>query len=276
MNKLYLPNYNIHWTLLGGQSHNWSFDGEYFWGHTTKRLLQIKRDGEFIFWQTYPQKDDFEYLSNYLRLDADYEKIISIISKDNHIITAIGKYPSLRLLRQDFTETLISYIFSANNNLPSIRNSIQKLREAYGEKIVVEGKSFYLFPTIKALENINEADLRKTKMGFRAKYLINIIEELKNGLTDEIIKMDEQPARERLLKIKGVGEKISDCVLGYGLDFENVTPFDVWGKRIVTDLYGQKTQTKYNDMRIWSQNYFGGYAGWAGQFLYEYIRNLAN
>lgn len=276
MNKLYLPNYNLQWTLLGGQSHNWLYEDETFWGHTTNVLIKIKREGEYILWQTFPEKDNFEFLSNYLRLDADYEKIIANISIDKHLNNAINKYPNLRLLRQDFTETIISYIFSANNNLASIRKSITKLRELYGEKILVGNKTFYLFPKLRSLKAANEVQLRTTQMGFRAKYLINIIDALSAGLADELRNLDESSARQKLIEIKGIGEKIADCVLGYGLDFENVTPFDVWGKRIAIDLYNQNPKMKYAEMRKWSQQYFNGYAGWAGQFLYEYIRNLSN
>ncbi len=86
--------------------------------------------------------------------------------------------------------------------------------------------------------------------------------------------MSETDARKTLLGINGVGEKIADCVLVFGLGFDNVTPLDVWSKRVFTRFYKLNPKMKYEDMRFWASNYFEGYAGWAGQFLYEYIRTL--
>lgn len=274
MNKLFLPNYNIYWTLIGGQSHNWQFDGEFYYGSLTEKIVKIKYKDNNLFWQTYPNNDDEEFILNYFNTKVDYEKILTVINKDEHIKSALEKYPNLRILRQDFEETLISYIFASNKNLGGIRKSISKLREFYGTEFQLDGKTFYSFPSAEKLFDAKEEKLRETGMGFRAKYLISALESIQNGLSTKIIGMNENDARNKLIKIFGVGEKIADCVLIYGLGFDNVTPLDVWGKRIVVDLYKQNEKEKYEAHRRWISNYFEGYAGWAGQFLFEYIRNL--
>ena len=85
--------------------------------------------------------------------------------------------------------------------------------------------------------------------------------------------MDENNARRALKEIKGVGDKVTDCVLVFGLGFDTVTPLDIWAKRALVRFYKLNPKMKYDDMREWMSNYFGNYTSWAGQFLFEYIRN---
>ena len=85
--------------------------------------------------------------------------------------------------------------------------------------------------------------------------------------------MKEDEARTALTEIKGIGEKIAGCALVFSLGFDNVTPLDIWAKRALIDFYKLNPKMKYNEMSKWASKYFEGYAGWAGQFLYEYIRS---
>lgn len=274
MNKLYLPNFDLQMTLLGGQSFAWDFiDGAYY-GVTRDRVIKIVRDGENIYWQTFPKKDDFEFVEKYLRLDVDYEKVLKKISKDEHIKKAAAKYPNIRLLEQDFEEALLSFIISSNNTIRSIRKSVRSLNQMYGEKVEVGGNSFHLLPKTEILAEAPLEDILKSKVGFRAKYLKDTAQNLvRSGLPGKIKEMDENEARRKLVELKGVGDKIADCVLVFGLAHDNVTPLDVWAKRVFINLYGLDPKMKYDDMRKWIKNYFEGHAAWAGQFLFEYIRN---
>ncbi len=147
------------------------------------------------------------------------------------------------------------------------------MNKRFGEKIEVDGKEFYLFPETKKIANAKLEDLLECKLGFRAKFLKSAAQHiLKTKLEKKIIKMSEDQARNALLEINGVGEKIADCVLVFSLSFDNVTPIDVWGKRFLVNYYNLNPKMKYEDMRVWVGNYFNGYAAWAGQFLFEYIR----
>lgn len=274
MNKLYLPNFDLQMTLLGGQSFAWDFiDGAYY-GFTKDRVIKIIRDGEYIYWQTFPKKDDFDFIKKYLRLDVNYEEVLKKISKDEHVKKAAAKYPNIRLLEQDFEQALLSFIISSNNTIRSIRKSVRTLNQMYGQKLEVDGKDFYLFPETEALAEAPLEDILKSKVGFRAKYIKDTAQNLiKSGLPRDIKKLDENEARKKLVELKGVGDKIADCVLVFGLAHDNVTPLDVWAKRVFINLYGLDPKMKYDDMRKWIKDYFEGHAAWAGQFLFEYIRN---
>jgi len=274
MNKLHLPDYNLEATLLGGQSFSWDYADGYFWGFTQNRAVKIKRDGDDIYWQTYPKKNDTQFIKNYLKADVRYPRIISVISKDKHIRAALAIFPNLRILKQDFDQTLLSFIISANNNIRAIRNIIRRMNAGLGSSVSAGGRKIYLFPKTEAIASAPIKKLLSFKMGFRAKYVRNAARHLvKTGLSSRISKMSEEEARNALKEIPGVGDKIADCVLVYALGFDNVMPLDVWGKRVATDLYGLTPKMKYSEMRGWFGSYFNGYAAWAGQFLFEYMRN---
>ena len=281
MNKLYLPHYDLNMTLLGGQSFAWDFEDGFYFGFTTDKVIKLKIDVEtchgksLLHWQTYPKADNLEFVTKYLRLDVNYPKIIKKIQKDNHIKSAVKKYPYLRLVKQDFEETLLSFLISSNNNIKSIRRIIRSMNRKFGKALNIDGRKVFLFPKTEIIAEAKIEDLLECKLGFRAKYIKGAAKYLiEKDLSKKIGKMPEAEARNTLLEINGVGEKIADCVLVFGLGFDNVTPLDVWSKRVFTKFYKLNPKMKYEDMRRWIGNYFEGYAGWAGQFLYEYIRNL--
>ncbi len=282
MNKLSLSHYDLNMTLLGGQSFAWDFQDDFYYGFTKDKIIKLKLDIEtchgksLLHWQTYPEKDDLDFLKKYLRLEVNYPHIIKKIQKDSHIKSAIRKYPGLRLLKQDFEETLLSFLISSNNNIRSIRKIIRSMNRKFGKTLNVEGEKIYLFPRTEVIADAKLEDLLECKFGFRAKYIKGAARYiLEKDLSKNIEKMSESDSRTALLDMKGVGDKIADCVLVFGLGFDNITPLDVWGKRIFTKFYKLNPKMKYEDMRKWISNYFNGYAAWAGQFLYEYIRNLS-
>ncbi len=277
MNKMQLKNYDLSWTLLGGQAFNWDLEpgNNYLYGFTADKVIKLKKENDNLLWQTYPENDNLEYLKKYLRLDVDYLNILKKIQKDKYVKSAIKKYPNLRLLNQDFEQTLLSFMISSNNNIRSIRKIIRIMCQRLGKKITLDGKDIYLFPKTEVIANIKLETLLECKLGFRAKFLKSAARHLlKTNLTKEIIRFSEPDARNKLKEIKGIGDKITDCILVFSLGFDNVTPLDIWGKRILTEFYKLNPKLNYEKMRIWINNYFDGYSAWAGQFLYEYIRHM--
>ena len=149
------------------------------------------------------------------------------------------------------------------------------MNRKFGKAIKINGRKIFLFPKTEVIADAKLEDLLECKLGFRAKYLKGAAKHLiEKDFPKKIGKMAETDARNSLLEINGVGEKIADCVLVFGLGFDNVTPLDVWEKRAFTKFYKLNPKMKYEEMQMWAGNYFEGYAGWAGQFLYEYVRNL--
>lgn len=264
--------------MLGGQAFNFDFEDGCYFGFTRDKVLQFKEINEkgkiYLLWQTYPEKDDLNYIKSYLRLDIDYVNILNKIQKDNYIKQAIKKYPNIRLLRQDFEQTLISFLISSNKNIKGIRSTIRNMNKKFGKSLNVLDKKIWLFPNTESLANADLEELLECKLGYRAKFIKDAARFiLKNNLKKKFKETNESETREALLEINGVGDKIADCVLAFSLSFDNVTPLDVWAKRVLINFYKLSPKLKYEEMRLWTKNYFDGYAAWAGQFLYEYIRN---
>lgn len=276
LNRIEIQNYNFPITLLGGQSFVWDYDGDEFTGITKDSLIKLKFEAPYLYWQTYPERDNFDLVKNYLQLDRDYNSILSTFPDDEYVSKAKEKFNGVRILKQPFDETLISYLFSATKSIKSIRTSMRIFTKKFGNEIKVDGESYYLFPQIETIANASIEELLECRIGFRAKNVkAAAVRLLDNDFKDGIINnADEENVRTELTKLQGVGTKIADCVLTYSLGFDNVMPLDRWGIRILTNYYRLNEKTKYVDMKTWYQNYFGSHSAWAGQMLFEYIRGF--
>ena len=267
-------------TLLGGQAFNWNRNGLWYTGFTQNEVIRLRyseKTGQLVYKVasscSTSQNKQFSP-AKYFNPSIPYQKVLDSFNKDQHTALAIKKYYGLRVLRQDFKQTLLSYILSSKNNIKRIRLIVRRLSEQLGTPIKAGNKIVHLFPATPSLANASISLLQNAGCGFRAKYIKNSAKRLLDTeLSRKISKYSEEKAREALLTFPGVGEKIADCTMLYSLGFDNVMPLDVWCKRVLTDLYGLNAKMKYADMRSWAEEYFGPYAGWAGQFLFEYLRN---
>jgi N-glycosylase/DNA lyase len=273
MNIIPLKNYNLEDTLIGGQSFTWRKDGDTYIGFTSRKVIVLKENNGSLEWQTFPENNDKDFIINYLRLNEPYEEILKEIQKDEYVEAAIKEFPNLRILKQDFELTLLTFLISANNSIKSIRRSVNLMAEKFGEKVQTPFGEVSLFPSTETIANLTIEELRSCSLGFRAKYLKASAQHLiDTKLLDRIHQMPEEEVRKELMAMQGVGPKIADCIMVFALGYESITPMDVWGKRILTEFYGQPENMKYDDMRNWIKDYFEGKGAWAGQFLFEYIR----
>jgi N-glycosylase/DNA lyase len=274
MNKTFFPEINLETTLLGGQSFSWIKKDDFYIGSTINCIVKLKKEGLFLIWQTYPEKDDFDFIRNYFYMDFNYTNMICNIFKDAFIKKAIKKYYGLRVLNQGFTETLMSFLLSSHKGIKAIRKNIEQLRFKFGKKVTVDDCDYYLFPEPEKIASTQVSDLLDCGTGFRARYLKEASKLLVDSQPKEyILHAGEDEARKELIKITGTGEKIADCILAFGAKMGTVTPLDVWGKRFCVQYYNLPEKTDYKGMRSWLNEYFGQYTSWAGQFLFEYIRN---
>ncbi len=212
---------------------------------------------------------------NYFDLDRDYSLIKSKILKcDSRLSYALDAKPGVRILRQDFFETLISFIISQNKQIPHIKQIVLLLSEKYGSEILLEdGSKVYSFPTVEQLGNVTEEQLRLCKVGFRAPYIKCATDMVLSGEISEekLLTMSSMEAREKLMTIKGVGEKVANCVLLFGLGFTDTFPVDVWMKRIMEFMYFDEPQDK-KTIEAFAMEKYGDLAGYAQQYLFFYGR----
>ena len=223
-----------------------------------------------------PSLDDVELkklVSDYLRLDDDLNDIYSTFESDTFVSAAVDKYKGLHILRQDPWECLITFICSANNNIPRIRQLVDKLCHSYGElHWDIEG-SYHSFPTPERIVECGELNLRRLGLGFRAKYVFaSAVRILEQGIDLLALRtQDYERGLEILTAFPGVGDKVANCVLLFSMDKLDAFPVDVWIKRVLRESYLTKADENVPDskLRAWAQNKFGAYAGYANQYMFH-------
>ncbi len=221
--------------------------------------------------------EDYEGIwKSYLDMDNDYGLIKqSVIKADGALKTAVDEKSGIRILNQDFFETLISFIISQNKNIPQIKQCVKNISHRFGEEVIgYNGEAFYVFPDVKKLHDVTEDELRECKVGFRAPYIKNATEAVYSGTVtkEKLDELDIAQARELLMTIKGVGEKVANCVLLFGLGRREAFPVDVWMKRIMEQMYFDGKDTKKQDIEAFAVNKFGDLGGYAQQYLFDYAR----
>lgn len=264
-----------------GQCFRWNAqeDGSYT-GIFKNNVINVKKENNEIIFEGICEKDIKETIENYFDLNRNYEEIKANLSKiDENMKTSIEYGQGIRILNQDLWETIISFIISANNNIPRIKGIIERLSEKYGNEIEFNGKKYYTFPTPEQLKNVSVEEYRKLGLGFRD---IRLYETTKMILEKEVdlekMKQNQntQEVREELLKLAGVGPKVADCILLFSdLKRFEVFPIDVWVRRVMNDLYiKQEDETKVSKKQIEkiAQEKFGNLAGLAQQYLFYWRR----
>ena len=181
----------------------------------------------------------------------------------------------MRILNQDTFEIVISFIISARNAIPMIKRSVAFLSKALGEEIgEYRGKKYYAFPTPKALSSCDEQVLIDSKVAFRKGY-IRDASYIQHSLQMDMYKLRNLPtdmARKELMTIPGVGPKVSDCILLFGLSKYDVFPVDVWVQRVMHEFYIEKEMKDLKKIREFGIDMFKDKSGIAQQYLFYYAR----
>ncbi len=230
------------------------------------------REGE-----VYCPDEDNLFWENYFCFDTDYGHIKTLIGgNDPKLKKCIEFGGGIRLLRQDVWETIISFIISANNNIPRIKKIIETMCSEFGEKIETyidipgNNQDYYAFPTAEKLSSLDISDLACLRAGYRDKYIMDAASKVASGEVDldELHGMPTADAKKELMKIKGVGGKVADCILLFSLSRWELFPKDVWIKRILDEVYSVSEK----DIDGFIADKYGEYAGFAQQYMYYYYR----
>ena len=236
-------------------------------------VYSLDKKAEVMEYSNYAEivTENVEYFINYFDLNTDYSLIKQHLISYSIIKKAIEYGYGIRILNQDFVETVVSFIISANNNIKRIQKSLNLICEHYGEKI----DDYYAFPSLIKLSQITEQDFRSFGVGFRDKYLVDTIKELKNININNLLLLETQNLSNDLQKFKGVGQKVADCIMLFSCHKMNVFPVDTWIKQVFNSFYNNKNE-KYNvkQIREFLLNKFGDLSGYAQQYLFYYKREM--
>ena len=275
-----------------GQCFRWNKDeDESYTGVVGNNVLNVKKEKNNIIIKGVFGDNIQDICRRYFDLETDYNPIKEKLSNiDINLRTSIEYGKGIRILKQDVWETLISFIISANNNIPRIKGIIEKISKKYGKEIEWNNTKYYTFPTPEELSKANIKDLRLLGLGFRDSRVFETTQIINNKEVDlEKLEQTENIGvlREELLKFPGVGPKVADCIMLFSMKKHEVFPIDVWVKRVMTELYYNELieckkvkdlkgemipEIKNQKILELAENKFGKLAGIAQQYLFYWRR----
>ena len=260
-----------------GQCFRWNKekDGSYT-GVIKNSVINVKKLGKDVEFTGVCDRNIKEICEEYFNLQTNYEAIKEKLSNiDIYLKNSIEYGNGIRILKQDLWETLLSFIISANNNIPRIKTIIERIAKKYGNRIEYRNKMYYTFPTPEMLQNASIDDFRGLGLGFRDVRIYETVQRTLKGEIDlEKLKQEEntEVLRKKLLEIPGVGPKVADCVMLFALNRFDVFPVDVWVKRVISELYFNKKEQTPNVIHEFAEKQYGNLAGLAQQYLFYWRR----
>lgn len=249
-------------TLDCGQAFRWAQNDNGEWcGVAGGYYLKIAKNdnGDIVFYDT--SREAFEnFWVHYFDLDKDYNEICQRLKGDKLVSQAIDEYYGIRILNQEPWEALCSFVISQQNNIKRIKQLVNKICTKYGKEIM---PNVYAFPTPNELAKASEDELRELGLGYRAEYLTLLSNAVANGEIDleKIKAMPTDDARNELKKIRGVGSKVANCAMLFGMEFYDCVPVDTWINKAL----------KYYPDGL--PECFCGIEGIAQQYLFHWARN---
>ena len=283
-----LKNFDIKQILECGQCFRWDkiSDTNYIivaYG----TVIEVLQEGDKATIYNSNEEDFNNIWINYFDLERDYDEIKTELAKDEILQKSVDFGYGIRILNQDPFEMLISFIISARNSIPSIKKTVKKICEAWGERIEYKGVEYYTFPTPKAIKEATLEDIQGTGASFRSKYIVDTIgkvnsaKEAKNAgtLNEELEQFDLEyikslpvdECHKALQNFMGVGAKVADCIMLFSMSKHSAFPVDVWIKRAMIHFY-LAPDVSLNKIRVFGREKFGELAGLAQQYLFYYAR----
>lgn len=260
-----------------GQAFRWYLEDDS--SYTTiayGKVINVKKEGNDLILSNTDLKDFNNIWYHYFDLERDYGEIKKELSKDPVLEEAVKFGEGIRILNQEPFEIVISFIISANNQIPRIKKSIERICQLYGEPIEGTDPAIFSFPSSERLSQADPIDLQeKCKVGFRAERIVETSKIISKGdlNLDTIYNMSRQEGKELLMTLPGVGPKVSDCILLFAFNKDEAFPVDVWVKRVMEHFY-LKEETNVKLIGEHGARIFGKLAGFAQQYLFYYAREL--
>lgn len=250
-------------TFTCGQCFRWNEQADGTWlGIVRGKAVRVwDEDGDLCITCT---REEFEaQWFQYFDCGTNYASICRSFGVDDFTKAAAEFGAGIRILKQDPWETLCTFIISQCNNIPRITSIVERLCESWGKTITFEHQTLYAFPAPEVMASLTEEDLEPLRAGYRTPYLIAAAQAVVSGdlVLSDLIPMTTKEARKEITRLSGVGKKVADCFLLFGLHKLDAFPVDTWMK---------KAQAYYDgDMNRFTQSL---YAGIYQQYFFYYMR----
>ena len=299
--EILVRDYDLDATLDSGQVFRWQRQNASWTGIIGKHRVRLTQTPGGIRAETAAPVENWNFLNEFLQTEIDLAGVLKTFPEDEPMHAAVAACTGLRLLKQDPWECLASFILSSTKQIVQIRQIVSLLCERFGAPcggdapspkgegdasspvLCDEGVAATLwqpgvaatsFPTPQRLASATEAELRACKMGFRAPNLLAAARQIAEEKLDleHVRHLPHVEARAELMKLRGVGGKIADCVLLFAYGFDSAFPVDVWIERALQQLYFPRRRASDKRLRRFAATHFGPHAGYAQQYLFHYIR----
>lgn len=301
--------FDFYLTVTSGQSFRWGVyddSGNFVYGTADDDgfmyapvfgiVLGIKQEGSYIIykasgsqvWVPHRRRymDIEEFIRFYFSLDAPVDEIEPLLRDKLEVLEAYRRYKGVRIMRQEAGETLITFIFSAQNTVKNIARTVHKLSSLLSSPVVFDGKTFHPFPALEKIASSSFDLLRKelpVRFDSRIESAITAARVFSERDIYQLLhgSMKYEEAHSELLQLKGVGRKIADCVLLFSLEHWEAFPIDVHIRRMVEKYYGEEiglssvrslTDRVYRTISTYFRKKYGRWAGWIQQYLYSLSR----
>lgn len=230
------------------------------------RYLEVTELGGGQFRFDCSEEDFLNVWTDYFDLSADYRALKRLIPKDDAFLTAAAGYGwGMRILRQDPWEMTASFIISQRKSIPAIKSAIESMCTNFGMEKETGGKKYFTFPSAECIARLSCSDIGCCSLGYRDKYITAAAQSAVSGGVDfaELKNTDPKSAKSALKTLYGVGEKVADCILLFGLGQKNAFPEDTWIKRIIKAEYGGN----------FPKERYEGHLGIIQQYMFYYARS---
>ena len=261
-------------TLDGGQAFRWYGSPEMGYrgviGDAVYLIFNGDSDVEFELLAGATPEDPEAIVSDYLGRNSDFEGFMERYRSDEVIGPALVAWDGLRVLRQDPWENLVAFITSATSNVPRIKLNVGSIACELGNRIG-DGDRDFQFPSPATVRDVGDERLRELRLGFRAPYIVEAAERVADGRLPiyELRSVGYEEARAALMAIKGIGEKVADCVLAFSLDKGEAFPVDRWIERALVQWYGMPDNKSKSAAADWARDHFGRDAVYVNQYLFH-------
>lgn len=265
------PPYHLYRTLGCGQAFRWRIGTAGAIGVFRGKPVRLSQTSGGIACEGLADEGALRDLRHYLGLDEPLEAIEGVLRQDPVLERVLPATSGLALLHQEPWECLISFIISAFNNIPKIELSLHRLGRQFGEQV---DEGVWAFPSPDQLAGASLRDLRRCALGYRGPYVREVSRRVASGDVDlqAVGRAEYSVARQLLLTLPGVGEKVADCALLFAYGKGEAFPVDVWVKRAVERWYFGGRHKTERQIREFAHQRFGPLAGYAQQHLFHAIR----